>query len=229
MQDPIILTHGALGSKNQLKMLAERLSENFSVLSMDFEGHGEYHSDVQFSIDLFTRNLEEFIDRQKLWRVNLFGYSMGGYVALDFAGRHPDQVGKVITLGTKFDWTSEFALQEIKMLDPNKIEEKVPKFAQYLEQAHSSNDWKEVVRKTAGLMLGLGNGKRMVEDDFRKIKSEVLVMVGESDHMVTLAESERIVELLPKGQLMSLNGTPHQIEKIDQEELARIIADQLQQ
>ena len=54
---------------------------------------------------------------------------MGGYVALQLANKHPKYVQKIITLGTKFAWDKETAAKEVKMLNPEKIEEKIPAFA----------------------------------------------------------------------------------------------------
>ena len=68
--------------------------------------------------------------------IDIFGYSMGGYVALWLARFYPDRVGKIFTLGTKLKWNDEEAEKEIKMLNPEKVELKVPAFAQQLAERH---------------------------------------------------------------------------------------------
>ena len=47
------------------------------------------------------------------------GHSMGGYVALKLALKRPELVDRIITLGTKFNWTPEVAAKEVKMLNPD--------------------------------------------------------------------------------------------------------------
>ncbi len=84
---------------------------------------------------------------------------MGGYVGLNLAKEYPELVGRIVTLGTKFAWTKEVAEKEIKMLNPEKIAEKIPAFADRLKSIHTNNNWKEVVRKTARMMYGLGTEK----------------------------------------------------------------------
>ena len=45
-------------------------------------------------------------------RADIFGYSMGGYVALHAARRHPERIGSIMTLGTKFAWDTPTAEKE---------------------------------------------------------------------------------------------------------------------
>ena len=57
----IILLHGAIGSKDQLEILKQNLSE-FKVYSFDFNGHGSDTSSDAFSIDSFANQLISFIE-----------------------------------------------------------------------------------------------------------------------------------------------------------------------
>ncbi|MBK7855574.1 MAG: hypothetical protein IPJ79_12335 [Bacteroidetes bacterium] len=55
---------------------------------------------------------------------NIFGYSMGGYVALWLARFKPHLVQFVFTLATKLNWNEETSAKENRMLNANKMEEK---------------------------------------------------------------------------------------------------------
>ncbi|MEZ4954623.1 MAG: alpha/beta fold hydrolase [Saprospiraceae bacterium] len=226
--EKLILLHGALGSKEQLEELAYLLKEKYQVYTFNFSGHGDQPSIEPFSNDLFSENIYQFLSENKIEKCHLFGYSMGGYVALYFANKYPDKIGKIITLATKFNWTLETAAKEIKMLNPNIIEEKVPKFAAVLKARHVANDWKMVLNKTADMMLGLGNGNALKENDLKSIKNEVLIAVGDVDKMVAVDESSWAVENLPNGKLMVLNGVEHPIEKVDRQELSKMILNFIQ-
>lgn len=221
MKPDLLLLHGALGSKNQLGAVKELLQATFTVHDLNFEGHGGIPSDSHFSMNLFSENVTNYLERCGIGSIGVFGYSMGGYVALSTALRRPDCVGKIVTLGTKFRWDADSAAKEVKMLDPEKIEAKVPHFADKLKREHHPNDWKELVRKTARMMLDLGNGKSLQANDFRKIRQEVVIGLGSEDGMVTREESEAVSKLLPNGKMVTLGGVPHPIEKID----ARALAD----
>jgi len=83
---PIILLHGALGSANQLQPLAEALESNFEVHTFNFSGHGgRPFGNKQFSISLFSEQINEYMQVSGISRAPVFGYSMGGYAAMYLA------------------------------------------------------------------------------------------------------------------------------------------------
>lgn len=224
----IILTHGALGSSRYFAPLKKALSEHFQVFDLDFDGHGNKPLSKPFSIELFTSNLCHFIMENGLEKSPIFGYSMGGYVALNAALKHPHLIGDIVTLGTKFDWTPEGAQREVAMLNPTKIEEKVPHFAASLKALHTPGDWKKVMQETVQLMLDLGNGKGLKMSDYSAINQNVTIGIGTKDKMVTIAESKSTANLLPNGMLTILEDLPHPIEMVDVEVLSAFILTSLE-
>ena len=219
----IILIHGALGSSRQLDSLKEKLSASFDVFSFDLEGHGGRPSNNAFNMALFCRNLHSFMESHNLNSAHLFGYSMGGYIALTYANLYPEQTGKIITLGTKFHWTPESAAAEIRQLDPEKITEKVPQFAETLAAVHGVESWKGVVTKTADMMHRLGNGEALTITEMSQVKHEVLLLLGENDKMVTREETEDAFGSLPHANIQIIPDAKHPIESVDPTMLATVI------
>lgn len=215
--------HGALGSSRQLDTLAKHLSEHYKVYSFDFEGHGGRPTEKPFSIDLFVQNTVDFMKENAISSAHFFGYSMGGYVALKLASKHPNLVDRVFTYATKFDWTPESADREIKMLDPDKILEKVPQFAAALEQMHAPLSWKENMTKTAAMMVDLGNGSGISDNELQCVQHKVMIGIGDKDQMVSIEESKRIADILTQGELNVFKDFQHPIEKINIVELSRDI------
>jgi pimeloyl-ACP methyl ester carboxylesterase len=220
---PIILLHGALGSKEQLEPLRKHLQkQKLNVLSFNFFGHGgEPFHDEGFGIKIFCWQLQNFIRANELQKPAVFGYSMGGYVALRLAYKFPDLLGDIITLGTKFDWTPETARKEAAMLDAVKIETKVPAFAESLKDLHGANDWKELLAKTAEMLKALGKEPLLTEKEFAEIENKVTICLGDHDNMVNREESESAAGALPNGKFMLLENTPHPIEKVKPETIAQ--------
>lgn len=76
----ILLLHGALGSSDEFSALAQELP--CACVTMDFIGHGTTPDDeAPWTIDRFASQLETFIEELPK-PLPIFGYSMGGYVAL---------------------------------------------------------------------------------------------------------------------------------------------------
>ena len=220
----IILLHGAIGANDQLEPLSKELTQlGFQVFSFNFSGHGKTVFQNNFGIEQFAFELEQFIATQHLEKPNIFGYSMGGYVALYLAHKQPTLLGNIITLGTKFEWTPEIAQQEIKMLDTKKIIEKVPKFAETLKTRHG-NDWELLLSKTAEMMIGLGNKNALALNDYTTIENKVFIGLADKDTMVSLVETTAVYKQLKNGAMYMLPNTKHPIESVNVSLLAKIIS-----
>ncbi|MBI3518137.1 MAG: alpha/beta fold hydrolase [Bacteroidetes bacterium] len=219
----IILLHGAIGAKDQLEPLAKELQQQgFQVHTLNFSGHGQTPFADNFSIEQFATELEQFIKANHLNKPTVFGYSMGGYVALYLAHQQPNVLGTIITLGTKFEWSPEIAQKEAKMLDAKTIIEKVPKFAEALKQRHG-RDWEVLLQKTAEMMISLGNKNTLSLNDYTTIENKVLIGLADKDTMVTLEETTAVYKQLKNGAMYMLPDTKHPIETVDVELLSQII------
>lgn len=221
----IILLHGGIGVNDQLEPLAKELTQQgFQVFSFNFSGHGKTPFQKNFGIEQFADELEQFITTQQLEKPNVFGYSMGGYVALYLAHKQPTILGNIITLGTKFEWTLEIAQKETKMLDAKTILEKVPKFAEDLKTRHG-HEWELLLSKTAEMMLSLGTNNALSFNDYSAIENKILIGLADKDTMVSLAETTAVYKQLKNGAMYMLPNTKHPIETVNVGLLSKIIID----
>ncbi|HEU4473040.1 MAG TPA: alpha/beta hydrolase [Flavisolibacter sp.] len=211
----ILLLHGAIGSSSQLELLAQALEGSFKVHLIDFPGHGGSALPAAFDISFFAEHVRQYCADRHLKTVMIFGYSMGGYVAMYLAKTNPGLVGKIITLATKFHWDGPAAQKENAMLQPELILQKLPSFAKTLEERHAPQDWKEVLQKTAGMLTGLSEGKGLDPGDYKEIDIPCLLMLGDRDRMVSLQETVDVYKQLPQAQLAVLPKTPHPVEAAD--------------
>jgi pimeloyl-ACP methyl ester carboxylesterase len=227
--ETLLLLHGAIGAADQLKPLAVALSADYNVHMLDFSGHGNAPAAAgPFSIELFANDVLQYMCANSLERVSIFGYSMGGYVGLYLAKNHPERVNSVITLATKFHWDSEIAAREILMLNPEKIEQKLPAFAATLRDRHSGMDWKEVLKMTVEMMVALGADNTLKPADYAGITAPSLLLLGDRDKMVSLDETVATYKCLPVAQLGVLPGTSHPIEQVNVDMLVFTIKQFLQ-
>ena len=217
----LLLLHGALGSKEQFKDLEILLADKFKTHSISFSGHGRIPSRHHaFTIQNFAHEVLDWLNQHYDKRVDIFGYSMGGYVALWLARFYPERVGKIFTLGTKLKWNEEEAQKEIKMLNAEKILEKIPAFAQTLAERHGEHEWKSVMSKTAAMMHDLAH-THLTERDFIKIENQVLLGRGGKDTMVTFDETEYAHRLLKNSEFKIYENVSHPIEQVPVELLKK--------
>ena len=101
---PVLLLHGWLGSWALWRNTIEILGKEFRTYALDFWGFGERTSGgdraVNFSVDNFMIQVNEFMNRLGIVKAPLVGHSMGGTVSLGAAIRYPERVVKVIVVGS---------------------------------------------------------------------------------------------------------------------------------
>jgi pimeloyl-ACP methyl ester carboxylesterase len=220
----LILLHGALGSKEQFQSLVHVLEGTFHVHTFNLIGHGgQPLPDPAFSIEVFSEQVAIYIQDMNIEKANVFGYSMGGYIALYLAKQLPDKINKIVTLATKFHWDEKTATKEVKLLDGKTIQEKVPAFAAQLQQRHAPVDWLTLLDKTTELLLNLGKNNTLQPEDYTSINTPALVLLGDRDKMVTLDETLAVYKQLPNAQFGVLPGTPHIFEQVNLSLLAYMI------
>lgn len=220
----LLLLHGAIGARDQLQPLADLLKNDFIVHVFNFSGHGgKPFAEERFSIQAFATELEEYLLTQKIQQASVFGYSMGGYVALYLAKQQPQFFSEILTLATKFYWDETVAAKEAAMLNTEIILEKVPVFAEQLKQRHAPNDWKLVLDKTKEMLLQMGKENPLQLSDYATINQPVLLLLGDNDKMVTREETEGVQKVLPNSRFQLLEQTAHPVEKANAVVLADII------
>lgn len=109
------------------------------------------------------------------------------------------------------------------MLNAETIEQKLPGFAKTLERRHSANGWKEVLNKTASMLMNLGKTNFLMNQDLSSFNKPVLTMLGDRDKMVSLEETVLMYKKIPGAALNILPLTPHPIEQVDERTLAFMI------
>lgn len=224
-ETPLLLLHGALGNKTLFSPLLDLLKNDFDIHTLDLSGHGEEEiaDNEAFGIELFVKNVIDYLDKNKIEKTDIFGYSMGGYVALYLAKLQPERINKIFTLGSKVFWTKEGAEKEVKMLDADKMLAKVPAFVEELQRRHTKTGWRKMLEKTAEMMIGLGNNNLLSEEVLSAIQQLVRIGIGDKDTMAGVEESVRVYRALPNAQLEVFPATPHPLERVNSERLAASI------
>ena len=217
----LVLLHGALGAQEQFAQLVPLLEPNFRLHTLDFEGHGNAPMEgTPFRLERFIQSVCDLLDAEGIAQASLFGYSKGGYVGCALALAQPQRVRRLATLGTKYGWTQEDAQRETGVLNPGKMEEKLPKFVDLLRERHVASGWKAVLERSAEFMWTLAASGGSTVAAVSQLEIPVRVMIGDCDRTASVPESVEIFRALPKGELEVLPALPHPFERVPLQRLA---------
>lgn len=94
----LLCIHGLTGNAHNFDALAPHLVGGYRVLALDVRGRGEseWGPAVDYTPQVYMRDLTGFLDAIGIDRVTLIGTSMGGTIATLFAGGHPGRVERLI-------------------------------------------------------------------------------------------------------------------------------------
>ena len=95
---PVVFLHGITGHARTWDDEARLLADRHHVLVLDQRGHGDTDPapDGDYSDDALLADLTAFLDALGLRRCTLVALSLGGRVAINFAGTHPDRVERLV-------------------------------------------------------------------------------------------------------------------------------------
>ena len=216
---PVVLVHGLGGQSEDWRNLAPFLrAAGHRVYTPDLFGFGrsEKPADFSYSVPDQAEAVFAFMDAMGLKQVDLGGLSMGGWIIQKMAAEHPDRIRRLIIfdsagLSEKPAWNTDLFMPksaaELDQLDallmPNPPQ--VPPFiaADILRISHS-HAW--IMRRALDSMLA---GHDTTDLILPELKMPVLIVWGELDHIMPLAQGRKMHALVPQSQLEVVEGCGH--------------------
>ena len=221
----IFLLHGYLESGEIWEDFVPLLAGQYRVISLDIPGHGRSGSwGKEHSIADLADSVEIVLEREDIHKVILVGHSMGGYICMEFASRHPEKLaGYVLFHSTCFADNAEKKAnrdREISLIlcgrkqqiinvnipkafaDIN-VDRLESKLKRCQEIAHSNGD-----KGTMALL----NGMKMRADHSATLADSslpLLLIGGEGDNYIPGEVFDRLLQMAPHASYVRLKESGH--------------------
>jgi pimeloyl-ACP methyl ester carboxylesterase len=227
--DPVVLIHGSgpgVTSYANWRLVLPALAENFRVVAPDMVGFGfsERPANVQYGVQTWADQVVGLMDTLELPKAHLVGNSFGGAIALRIATQHPDQVGKLVlmgSMGVPFPITE--GLERVWGYEPSfeNMRKVLDVFAYSRELV---NDELAEVRYRGSIQPGFQESfaamfpaprQRWVEamctpeDDIRRLPHRTLIVHGREDQVIPVQTSLRLMELIDNADLSVFSHCGH--------------------
>ncbi len=97
---PLVLVHGGRDHCRNWDWVAARLAADYHVMAPDLRGHGDsaWAEAGGYGMLGFIYDLAQLVHQQTTGPINLIGHSLGGNVALRFAGLYPERVRRLVCI-----------------------------------------------------------------------------------------------------------------------------------
>ena len=190
---PLILLHGNGESCDYFEHQIPYFATAYRVIAIDTRGHGQSpRGEKPFTIKQFAEDLHDFMDAHNLEKAILLGFSDGGNIALTFALKYPERVGKLILNGAnlfpsgvkaRYQWPIEIGYRIARL------------FSKKSEEAKQNTE-----------MLGLMVNEPHIDPAaLARLTMPVLVVAGTKD-MIKEKHTRLIYKSLPNAQLSIIEG-----------------------
>ncbi len=216
--EPLILLHGAYMTIGTMGEVVPYLAETRQVIAVELQGHGRTADiDRPLSYEQMADDVAALIEYLGIEEADVFGYSMGGGVALQIAIRHPGVVRKLVVISASYtsDGIYPEVLAMIETITPEAFAD-TPWFAEYVRVAPNPDGFPNLVTKLKRLDAEV---YAWPPETVQAIAAPTLLIIGDSD----VVRPEHAIELfrlrgggvpgdlagLPNAQLAVLPGTTH--------------------
>ena len=213
----IVLVHGSVVSRKIWLPQLRAWSGEYRVVAPDLPGHGDLAAQP-FTLGGAVETVNDAIARHTTGRALVVGLSLGGWVAIEHAHRHPETVSALVLVGCSRNLTGAlgFYLKAVAGLmrrgllrqSPERIEEKTRRL--FPPSLHDVAD--EQVR--AGIhaepladAFAETAGKKWSER-LATLEAPILLINGERDSMARRGEAE-FLAALPRARAVTIAGAGH--------------------
>jgi pimeloyl-ACP methyl ester carboxylesterase len=228
---PIVLIHGTGSSLHTFDGWTETLKQKRRVIRMDIPAFGLTgpFPDRDYSIEHYVAFLDNFLNEIGVHKFILGGNSLGGQIAWNYTLKNRDRVEKLILIDAAGYPLNSKSIPIAFKLARTPILNKVltvltPKFMAKtsVENVYSDKSLvtEELVDRYFLLTLRTGNRQaladRMTGDEdlntiteIKTINQPTLILWGEDDLLIPLANAERFHKELPNDTLVILKNSGH--------------------
>ncbi len=248
--EPLLLLHGFTGCGANWREVATLLGDGFRVVMPDLLGHGESESpaDVaRFTIQSQAADLIALLDTLQIERAIVWGYSMGGRLALYSALHYPSRVKALVleSASPGLATESERAARRESdgLLAARLLREGVPVFVEYWEslglwesqqrlpvekrEALHAQRLRNHAEGLAQSLKGMGTGEQpSLWENLADVKLPSLLMAGARDtKFVQIAK--QMQARLPNVQLMLADDAGHAVHFEKPEWVVKVVSEWL--
>lgn len=191
--EALILLHGNGENCGYFQGQMDAFSKRYHVYVIDTRGHGRTpRGSRPFTIRQFAEDLRYFMDRQRIEKAHLLGFSDGGNIAMVFAIQYPDRVDRLILNGANLNAGGVKPATQI----PIEIGYRI---------AGAFAGKKESARRKAELLGLMVNDPNLDPADLAGIRAKTLVIAGTRD-MIKEEHTKLIADSIPEAELVFLKG-----------------------
>jgi pimeloyl-ACP methyl ester carboxylesterase len=201
---PVILLHGGLGnSGNWGYQVPALIDAGHRVIVIDSRGHGRSTRDTRpYSYELMASDVLAVMDRLKMAKAAIVGWSDGACTGLILARTHPERISGVFFFACNMDpsGTKEFVLTPM-------IERCFSRHTKDYAALSATPDQFDAFVEAVSLMQR--TEPNYTAADLAEIEVPVAIVHSEHDEFIKREHADHLAQRIPGAELILLAGVSH--------------------
>ena len=97
---PMLMIHGGRDHCRNWDWVAQALRDDYHIIAPDLRGHGDSQWDIGGTYGLmdFVADIAQLIHQKQLAPVTILAHSLGGNIALHYAGLYPESIRRLVAI-----------------------------------------------------------------------------------------------------------------------------------
>ncbi len=232
---PLVCVHGYTSSAEAFNALARHFHDRFHIVAPDVRGHGEsaWSPDGAYHYRDQVGDLAGLVDKLGLTRFTLIGTSMGGIIAMAYAEAHAERLVALIIndIGPDVEEGSQRITQTVRSRpeDFATVEDAMA-YRREVSPVTASRPMADQREVALGVLRQRSDGRWVWKMDpayiqqrvqhgapprpalwpvLRSLPCPTMVVWGTESDVLSEAQAKRMVEALPRGELVTVPGVEH--------------------
>ena len=203
---PLVLLHGGLCTIDlNFGALIPALAAHRRVIAVELQGHGHTADTGRpLAIATLADDVVALLDHLGVERADLYGFSLGGWVAFDLAVRHPGRAGHLVLAGEQL----LAGAGQAELDDPTRMPTEADFRALRDAYAAVAPDPSHFDAFGEKLTAAVHSFAAWPADTLRTLPNPTLLVYGDHD-FVRLEDAVRMHALIPGARLAVLPATKH--------------------
>ena len=217
---PVVFSHAWLEDCSIWGPQVSHFAKNYAMILYDHRGHGRSDNDPEgdYSVQALSNDLHSLIQKLKLEKPIIVGFSLGGMAAMLFALEHPDKISKLVLVGTTAKMTLPLSIRffrVIRGLLPYETFLRMSCKYKFYKPSTQNVDEEFVRASKVDNSVAFECWKEFTEnydvrDQVSQIKIPTLIIVGEKDK-VNLESSRYLNQEIKGSELHIITDSGHLI------------------
>lgn len=226
--EPILFIHGLMLASESWAVQRQKFATTHAVITYDLRGQGQSeHTPTGLDLDTLAKDAHALVTKLGIGPCHIVGFSMGAFIALRIAARHPELVRSLVLVGPSAEAEARsnapryaVMIGLVKLFGPRLIASRMMRilfgdtFLADPLRATEKRRWRAAadrLPRTITRAAAASAGRKAITSELSRIVAPTLVVSGTEDRPVSPAHARAVADGIVGAVFEAVPHTGHAV------------------